>query len=81
MRPLLVPCTFLISVSLWLIGCGLLLHGTTDTVTIMSTGQDSRIYVDDKLVGTDDAIVEVSRGEIHRIRVVKEGCKNQSART
>ncbi|MFN4266500.1 MAG: PEGA domain-containing protein [Aquabacterium sp.] len=64
----------LVSVGL-LSGCASVIRGTSDTVTVNSLEKGTTIYINGAPRGVDVAQVQVKRGNVHQIRVEKEGCQ------
>ena len=56
-------------------GCASVIHGTNDMVTVNSLEKGSTIYIDGAPRGIDVAQVQVKRGNVHQVRVEKEGCQ------
>ena len=67
--------------SIMLTSCASIIHGSTDTVTIVSEEKDSKIFVDGKFQGWDDSIVNLKRGKQHVILATKVGCENATRST
>lgn len=57
-------------------GCSTLIHGTSDTVTINSTEDETTIYVNSAPRGKNAATVDLKRGEDYVIRTSKKGCQD-----
>lgn len=70
-----------LSLSVSLSSCATLINGSTDTVTIVSEEENSKIFVNGQFRGWNDAIVELERGEVHHIVVSKEGCEDVTENT
>ena len=56
-------------------GCASVIRGTSDTVTVNSLEKGTTIYINGAPRGVDVAQVQVKRGNVHQIRVEKEGCQ------
>jgi hypothetical protein len=59
--------------ALLLPGCALMLHGSSDTITVNSLLEGTMIYIDGVPRGIDVANAQVDRGTPHTIMVKKAG--------
>lgn len=55
------------------IGCGTIIHGTTQDIQVASVPTSSEVWVDGSKMGETPTKVNLKRGDSHLIRVVKEG--------
>ncbi|MBI5471343.1 MAG: PEGA domain-containing protein [Ignavibacteriae bacterium] len=66
-----------IAICLWMaIGCGTIIHGTMQDITINSTPANAALWVDGVEMGKTPATVNLRRKDEHQIRVVKEGYRD-----
>ncbi len=62
-------------------GCSTVIRGTQDTITVNSLEKGTKIYIDGNPRGMDQAMAQVKRGDIHTIKVEKDGCDTVSIQT
>lgn len=71
----LIPILFLIS------ACSSIIHGNNDTIHLNSLEPGTTLYVNNNPRGKDNAMAEVKRGETHKLKASKKGCKDVSLET
>ena len=66
---------------LQLTGCAAMFHGSSDQITIQSADPDSKIYMDNVLIGKGTAMASVKRNTTHSIIAKKQGCADNLVQT
>lgn len=61
------------------LSCAAIFRGTTDTITVRSGEKGSVIYVNEMEQGQDQAVVQIPKDEVAKIRVSKPGCADRQA--
>ena len=64
-----------------LTGCAAMFHGSSDQITIQSADPDSKIYMDNVLIGKGTAMASVKRNTTHSVIAKKQGCADNLVQT
>ena len=65
-----------LGLSLFASGCATIIKGQQDTLTVNSLEEGTAIYIDGVQRGVNDAMAQVKKGNVHTIKVTKEGCQD-----
>ena len=71
---LIIFCTFLgVALAFFMVGCGTIIHGTTQGIGISSTPSGASITVDNQVQGKTPTIVKLGRKDTHIVKIELPG--------